>query len=143
MNATTAHAMRSRPDQTNPSVARTYNRAQRRTVALNDNLPGLPATSRRPATLKDPAAIAARSNARLDARFNSCGANKREVDCALESFPEQPGADFMDIAQNDCQAHLSDERSEFLDSIAAADRMTGSFCIDTETITNAFQRYSQ
>ena len=43
---------------------------------------------------------------------------QREADCAVESFPAKPGSKAYTIAQNDCVARMSDERSEFLESIA-------------------------
>ena len=43
---------------------------------------------------------------------------QREADCAVESFPAKPGSKTYTIAQNDCVARMSDERSEFLESIA-------------------------
>lgn len=43
---------------------------------------------------------------------------QRDADCAVESFPAKPGSKAYTIAQNDCVARMSDERSEFLESIA-------------------------
>lgn len=42
----------------------------------------------------------------------------READCAIEAFPAKPGSKAFSISQNDCMARTSDERSEFLESIA-------------------------
>ena len=42
---------------------------------------------------------------------------QREADCAVESFPAKPGSKAYAIAQADCLARMSDERSEFLESI--------------------------
>lgn len=42
----------------------------------------------------------------------------READCAIEAFPAKPGSKAFSIRQNDCMARTSDERSEFLESIA-------------------------
>ena len=42
----------------------------------------------------------------------------RDADCALETFPATSGSSAYAIAQNDCLARMSDERSEFLESIA-------------------------
>lgn len=42
---------------------------------------------------------------------------QREADCAVESFPAKPGSKAYTIANNDCLARMSDERSEFLESI--------------------------
>ncbi|VVO33053.1 lysozyme inhibitor LprI family protein [Pseudomonas fluorescens] len=41
----------------------------------------------------------------------------RDADCALEAFPATSGSKAFTIAQNDCVARMSDERSEFLESI--------------------------
>ncbi|MGZ7455835.1 lysozyme inhibitor LprI family protein [Pseudomonas sp. Ma2-10] len=41
----------------------------------------------------------------------------READCAVEAFPATAGSKAFTIAQNDCVARMSDERSEFLESI--------------------------
>lgn len=41
----------------------------------------------------------------------------READCAVEAFPATSGSKAFTIAQNDCVARMSDERSEFLESI--------------------------
>ncbi|MEX5688913.1 MULTISPECIES: lysozyme inhibitor LprI family protein [Pseudomonas] len=41
----------------------------------------------------------------------------RDTDCAVEAFPATSGSKAFTIAQNDCVARMSDERSEFLESI--------------------------
>ncbi|MGJ7516812.1 lysozyme inhibitor LprI family protein [Pseudomonas baetica] len=41
----------------------------------------------------------------------------RDADCAVEAFPATTGSKAFTIAQNDCVARISDERSEFLESI--------------------------
>lgn len=41
----------------------------------------------------------------------------RDGDCAVEAFPATSGSKAFTIAQNDCVARMSDERSEFLESI--------------------------
>ncbi|MGF6089050.1 lysozyme inhibitor LprI family protein [Pseudomonas sp. 18173] len=41
----------------------------------------------------------------------------RDADCAVEAFPATSGSKAFTIAQNDCIARMSDERSEFLESI--------------------------
>jgi len=41
----------------------------------------------------------------------------RDADCAVEAFPAASGSKAYTIAQNDCIARMSDERSEFLESI--------------------------
>ncbi|TFH77133.1 MULTISPECIES: lysozyme inhibitor LprI family protein [Pseudomonas] len=41
----------------------------------------------------------------------------RDADCAVEAFPSTDGSKAFKIAQNDCVARMSDERSEFLESI--------------------------
>lgn len=41
----------------------------------------------------------------------------RDADCAVEAFPATAGSKSFTIAQNDCVARMSDERSEFLESI--------------------------
>ncbi|PWE40654.1 lysozyme inhibitor LprI family protein [Pseudomonas prosekii] len=41
----------------------------------------------------------------------------RDADCAVEAFPATSGSQAFTIAQNDCVARMSDERSEFLESI--------------------------
>ena len=41
----------------------------------------------------------------------------RDSDCAVEAFPATAGSKAFNIAQNDCVARMSDERSEFLESI--------------------------
>ncbi|MET1066508.1 MAG: lysozyme inhibitor LprI family protein [Pseudomonas prosekii] len=42
----------------------------------------------------------------------------RDADCAVEAFPATSGSQAFTIAQNDCIARMSDERSDFLESIA-------------------------
>jgi len=42
----------------------------------------------------------------------------RDADCAVEAFPATSGSPAFTIAQNECIARMSDERSEFLESIA-------------------------
>ena len=41
----------------------------------------------------------------------------RDANCAVEAFPATSGSKAFTIAQNDCVARMSDERSEFLESI--------------------------
>ena len=41
----------------------------------------------------------------------------RDADCAVEAFPATAGSKAFTIAQNDCVARMSEERSEFLESI--------------------------
>lgn len=41
----------------------------------------------------------------------------RDADCAIEAFPATAGSQAFTIAQNDCVARMSDERSEFLETI--------------------------
>lgn len=41
----------------------------------------------------------------------------RDADCAVEAFPATAWSKAFTIAQNDCVARMSDERSEFLESI--------------------------
>ena len=41
----------------------------------------------------------------------------RDADCAVEAFPATSSSKAFTIAQNDCVARMSDERSEFLESI--------------------------
>ncbi|MBD8740763.1 DUF1311 domain-containing protein [Pseudomonas fluorescens] len=41
----------------------------------------------------------------------------RDADCAVDTFPAVNGTKAYAIAQNDCLARMSDERSEFLESI--------------------------
>ncbi len=41
----------------------------------------------------------------------------RDADCAVEAFPATSGSKAFTIAQNDCIARMSDERSEFLESV--------------------------
>ena len=42
----------------------------------------------------------------------------RDADCAVEVFPSAAGSKAFIIAENDCLARTSDERSEYLESIA-------------------------
>jgi uncharacterized protein YecT (DUF1311 family) len=42
----------------------------------------------------------------------------RDADCAVEVFPSAAGSKAFTIAENDCLARMSDERSEYLESIA-------------------------
>ena len=42
---------------------------------------------------------------------------QRDADCAIAAFPAKPGSDAYKIAENDCMAQVSDDRSEFLESI--------------------------
>jgi uncharacterized protein YecT (DUF1311 family) len=42
----------------------------------------------------------------------------RDADCAVEVFPSAAGSPAFKIAANDCVARMSDERSEYLESIA-------------------------
>eukprot|EP01133_Synstelium_polycarpum_P007162 gene7162-8321_t len=41
----------------------------------------------------------------------------RDADCAVDTFPAVAGSKEYAIQQNDCLARMSDERSEFLESI--------------------------
>ncbi|MBY8947431.1 MULTISPECIES: lysozyme inhibitor LprI family protein [unclassified Pseudomonas] len=41
----------------------------------------------------------------------------RDADCAVDTFPAVNGTKAYAIDQNDCLARMSDERSEFLESI--------------------------
>lgn len=41
----------------------------------------------------------------------------RDADCAVDTFPKAAGTKDYNIAHNDCLARMSDERSEFLESI--------------------------
>ena len=41
----------------------------------------------------------------------------RDADCAVAAFPATSGSKAFAIAQNDCVARMSDERSEFLELI--------------------------
>ncbi|MFP3518586.1 lysozyme inhibitor LprI family protein [Pseudomonas sp. SIMBA_077] len=43
--------------------------------------------------------------------------HQREADCAIVVFPAKAGTEAFNIAQNDCIAAVSDDRSEFLESI--------------------------
>jgi len=45
----------------------------------------------------------------------------RDADCAVEVFPAKPGTKEFNIDQNDCLARTSDERSEYLESIAQSE----------------------
>jgi uncharacterized protein YecT (DUF1311 family) len=45
----------------------------------------------------------------------------RDADCAVEVFPATPGSKDYNISMNDCLAHTSDERSEYLESIAQSE----------------------
>ncbi|MFS2156590.1 lysozyme inhibitor LprI family protein [Pseudomonas sp. Pseusp122] len=42
---------------------------------------------------------------------------QRDADCAVEVFPSAAGSLAYNIAMNDCIAHTSDERSEYLESV--------------------------
>lgn len=42
----------------------------------------------------------------------------RDADCVVEAFPATPGSKAFTISQNGCMARMSDERSEFLESLA-------------------------
>jgi len=42
----------------------------------------------------------------------------RDADCAVEVFPAVAGSKDFIISQNDCLARMSDERSEYLETIA-------------------------
>ncbi|MCJ2370135.1 lysozyme inhibitor LprI family protein [Pseudomonas sp. RGM 3321] len=42
----------------------------------------------------------------------------RDADCAVEVFPSAAGSKAFTISENDCIARMSDERSEYLESIA-------------------------
>ncbi|SDZ46358.1 lysozyme inhibitor LprI family protein [Pseudomonas sp. NFIX28] len=42
---------------------------------------------------------------------------QRDADCAIDTFPSKSGSKAYAIAQADCLARMSDERSEFLESI--------------------------
>ncbi len=41
----------------------------------------------------------------------------RDADCAVEAFPAVVGSKAYTIAQNNCVARMSDERSEFLETV--------------------------
>lgn len=41
----------------------------------------------------------------------------RDADCAVEVFPSAVGSQAYTISMNDCIAHTSDERSEYLESV--------------------------
>ena len=43
--------------------------------------------------------------------------HQRDADCAIVVFPATSGTETFNIAQNDCMARMSDDRSEFLESI--------------------------
>ena len=43
--------------------------------------------------------------------------HQRDADCAIVVFPAKAGTEAFNIAQNDCIAAVSDDRSEFLESI--------------------------
>ena len=43
--------------------------------------------------------------------------SQQSYDCAVDTFPAVTGTKAYAIAQNDCLARMSDERSEFLESI--------------------------
>ena len=43
--------------------------------------------------------------------------HQRDADCAIVVFPNTAGTQAFSIAQNDCIARVSDDRSEFLESI--------------------------
>lgn len=45
----------------------------------------------------------------------------RDADCAVEAFPATDGSKAFKIAQNDCVARMSDERSEFLSRLVRSD----------------------
>lgn len=42
----------------------------------------------------------------------------RDADCAVEVFPSAAGSKAYKISENDCIARMSDERSEYIESIA-------------------------
>ncbi|MDI3356410.1 DUF1311 domain-containing protein [Pseudomonas sp. UYIF39] len=81
---------------------------------LKDNYQGLnermqTAYSKNPAQLSD---ITAKLKAAQQQWLKT-----RDSDCAVEAFPATTGSKAFTIAQNDCVARMSDERSEFLESI--------------------------
>jgi len=41
----------------------------------------------------------------------------RDADCAVQTFQTEKGSQAFQIAQNDCFAQMSDERSEYLQSV--------------------------
>ncbi|WP_300724850.1 lysozyme inhibitor LprI family protein [Pseudomonas sp.] len=43
--------------------------------------------------------------------------HQRDADCAIAVFPNKAGTQAFTIAQNDCIGGVSDDRSEFLESI--------------------------
>ena len=43
--------------------------------------------------------------------------HQRDADCAIAVFPATAGTQKFNIAQNDCIARITDDRSEFLESI--------------------------
>jgi uncharacterized protein YecT (DUF1311 family) len=45
----------------------------------------------------------------------------RDADCAVEEFPAKPGTKEFNIDQNDCLTRASDERSEYLDTVAQSE----------------------
>jgi uncharacterized protein YecT (DUF1311 family) len=45
----------------------------------------------------------------------------RDADCAVEVFPATAGSKDYNISMNDCLARTSDERSEYLESIAQSE----------------------
>jgi uncharacterized protein YecT (DUF1311 family) len=42
---------------------------------------------------------------------------QRDADCAIAAFAAEPGSEAYKLAENDCMAQVSDDRSEFLESI--------------------------
>ena len=42
---------------------------------------------------------------------------QRDADCAIAAFPAKPSSEAYKIAENDCMAQVSDDRSEFLEWI--------------------------
>jgi len=92
----------------------TYNRTTAEQL-LKDNVQGL---------LDRFAGLYGNDKAKLNeitARINTAQQlwqKQREADCAVESFQATPGSKAYTIALNDCMARMSDERSEFIESIA-------------------------
>lgn len=43
--------------------------------------------------------------------------HQRDADCAIAVFPATAGTEAFNIAQNDCIARITDDRSEFLETI--------------------------
>ena len=43
--------------------------------------------------------------------------HQRDADCAIAVFPATAGTEAFNIAQNECIARVSDDRSEFLETI--------------------------